>query len=319
VTSTWSGLKKQIAAGLAFSISGVPYWTTDTGGYTMERKFAVGGTGRNTPEEEDEWRELNARWFEFSTFCPLLRVHGELRPREMWTLGDNSPAYNAELKFDRLRYRLFPYLYSLAGAVRREGGTFMRPMVMDFPEDQGVRDLADEYMFGHEFLIAPVSQYKARLRPVVLPEAAGWYDFWLGRPVSSGAQMAKAPLDSPPVFVRAGSIIPLQPVGQYIGQDPAAPITLVVYAGANGSFTLYQDDGLTNAYEKGAFSEIPITWNDQRHEVTIGQRKGSFKGMPDKIHFQVIVVSPSHPWPYSETQNGQIIQYAGTALRRSPL
>lgn len=318
VTSTWSGLRKQIAAGLGFSISGVPYWTTDTGGYTMERKFAAGYNGRNTPDEEDEWRELNARWFEFSTFCPLLRVHGELRPREMWTLGDNTPAFNAELKFDRLRYRLFPYIYSLAGAVRQQGGTFMRPMVMDFPEDRQVRDLADEYMLGHEFLVAPVTEYKARLRSVVLPKDARWYDFWTGRPVSSGAQMAKAPLDSPPVYVRAGSIIPIQPVQQYIGESRSPVITLVVYSGSDGRFTLYQDDGLTNAYEKGAFSEIPITWNEKDRKLTIGNREGAFQGMPDRISFRVIVVGPGHPWGYSEMERGGKIEYAGREIRIWP-
>jgi len=299
VTSTWTALRKQIAAGQGFSISGVPYWATDTGGYTMQRKFAAGTTGRNTPEEEDEWRELNARWFEFSTFSPILRVHGELRPREMWTLGD-SEAYKAELKFDRLRYQLFPYIYSLAGAVTQQGGSFIRPMVMDFPGDSSVRDLADEYMFGHEFLVAPVTSYKARSRSVALPQGSRWYDFWSGQVVAPGSSLYPAPLDKPPLFVRAGSIIPMQPVQQWIGEKPTTTITLVVYAGANGHFTLYQDDGLTNAYERGAFCETPLTWDDRRHVLRIGTRTGTYPWVTAKTTFKVIVVAKDHPWPYSE-------------------
>jgi alpha-D-xyloside xylohydrolase len=298
VTSTWTALKKQIAAGLGFSISGVPYWATDTGGYTMERKFAVGATGRNTPEEEDEWRELNARWFEFSTFSPILRVHGELRPRELWTLGD-SPDYKAELKFDRLRYQLFPYIYSLASDVTQHGGSFLRPMVMDYPDDASVRDATDQYMFGHEFLVAPVTSYKARFRQVTLPTNSRWYDFWSGHVVESGSHFFPAPLEAPPIFVRAGSIIPMQPVQQWIGEKPIPVITVLVYAGAEGHFTLYQDDGLTNAYERGAFAEIPLTWDDHQKALVCGKRKGSFPGMREYPHFKVIVVKPGHPWSYA--------------------
>jgi alpha-D-xyloside xylohydrolase len=298
ITSTWTALAKQIPAGLGLSISGLPYWTMDIGGYTMQSKFSAANP---KPEDEEEWRELNARWFEFGTFCPLLRVHGELRPREMWTLGGEShPAYQAELKFDRLRYRMFPYVYSLAGAVTHRGGVFMRPLVMDFAADARAREIADEYMFGPALLVAPVTQYKARTRSVYLPQTTGWYDFWTGKAVPPGTQIeAAAPYDSIPLFVRAGSIVPFGPELQYIAEKPSAPITLYVYEGANGSFKLYEDQGLNYDYEKGAFSEIPVEWNDSTQTLNIGERKGSFEGMLQRRKFEIVLVSKDAPVEFS--------------------
>ena len=332
ITSTWTALAKQIPAGLNFSFSGIPYWTTDTGGYTMPWKF----NGHNPKlQDEDEWRELNARWFEFSTFCPLLRVHGELRPREMWTLGgEDSPAYRAELKFDRLRYRLFPYLYSNAWAVTKDGGTFMRPLAMDFPDDATARELSDEYMFGRAFLVAPITRYKARSREVYLPrlspdlsgvasakseasakgDGARWYDFWTGRLVAPGSLEAPAPYDALPLFIPAGSIIPLGPELQYIAEKPQDPITLFVYAGADGDFTLHEDDGLTYGYEKGAYTEIPIHWDDKEGILTLGPRKGSFKGMLEKRTFNLVFISGKKPVGFSfESGPSETVPYDGTA------
>ena len=196
ITSTWTALAKQIPAALGMSISGLPYWTMDTGGYTMQRRFA---DEPMKPEDAEEWRELNVRWFELSTFTPLLRVHGELRHREMWNLGaDDSPAYQAELKFDELRYRMLPYIYSLAGAVTQHDATLMRPLVMDFANDAKARELTDEFMFGPALLVAPITTYKARERPVYLPASAGWYDFWTGNAVASGNVTAAAAYDAMP-------------------------------------------------------------------------------------------------------------------------
>ncbi len=190
-TSTWSAMKKQIAAGLGFSISGTPYWTMDIGGYTMENKFSA----RNpTPANADEWRELNARWFEFGVFCPITRLHGELQPREPWAFGGtNSPAFQAIVKFDNLRYRLLPYIYSLAGETTHHAGTIMRPLVMDFPGDTTAREITDEYMFGPAFLVAPVTNYQARNRPVYLPATpGGWFDFWSGNNFAGGKLIERA-------------------------------------------------------------------------------------------------------------------------------
>ena len=312
ITSTWTALAKQIPAGLGASISGLPFWTMDTGGYTMQNKFA---NEPMTAADEDEWRELNARWFELSTFTPILRVHGELRPREMWTLGVGSPAYNAELKFDQLRYALFPYIYSQAGWTTQRDYTMFRPLVMDFPQDRIARESNDEFMFGPALLVAPITHYQQRARSVYLPPAVAWYDYWTGRPAASGTFSVPAPYDQIPIFVRAGSIIPYQPAMQYVGEKPADPITLYVYAGADGQFTLYEDQGTTFDYEKGAFSEIPIRWEDKTSTLAIGERSGTFDGMLSRRTFRVVLVSRNHPagFPFSPTQS-RSVAYTGTAI-----
>ena len=313
VTSTWTALKKQIPAGLGFSVAGLPYWTTDTGGYLMQEKYATNPTS----EDLASWLELNSRWFQFSTFCPVLRVHGQQRLREMFNLGDEKSAiYQSELKFDRLRYALMPYTYSLAGAVTQDSATIMRPLVMDFPGDKTARVLTDEYMFGPAFLVAPVTTHLARSRSVYLPDGAQWYDFWTGARLKGGQTIeAPAPFDSMPVYVRAGSIIPTGDAIQYVGEKPDAPITLRVYEGASGRFNLYEDDGLTYGYEKGAFARINITWNDAARTLTIGKREGSFPGMVSGRTFNVVLVSPDHTSGYSEAATPlATIRYSGAAM-----
>lgn len=313
ITSTWTAMARQIPAGLGFSISGNPYWTMDTGGFSVPSPF----NSRNpSPAVADEWRELNARWFEFATFVPLLRVHGEYPYREMWQFGgEDSPAYKAMLRFDRLRYRLMPYLYSLCGAVTQDGSTIMRPLVMDFPSDSRLRDLTDEYMFGPSLLVSPVLHYKERSREVVLPKV-GWYDFWTGRAVSGGGEVkADAPYDEIPLHVRAGSILPFGPELQYTDEKPADPLTLLVYTGKDGAFTLYEDDGLTYGYERGQFSEIPMKWSEKTHTLTIGRRVGSYPGMLKSRTFHVVLVSPGHPVPFSfDLPTGRVVHYTGAPL-----
>jgi alpha-D-xyloside xylohydrolase len=218
ITSTWTALRIQIPAGLGLSVSGIPYWTMDIGGFSVPARFAA---EHPTAEDAEEWRELNARWFEFGTFVPLLRVHGEAPKREMWELGgEKHPAYQAELKFDRIRYRLLPYMYSLAGAVTHEGGTIMRPLVMDFRADAKAREVTDQYLFGPAFLVSPVTTYKARSRVVYLPGASSWYDFWAGTNATGGQSIeAPAPYDSMPIHVKAGSIIPTGPEIAYTDES----------------------------------------------------------------------------------------------------
>ncbi|HEV2328340.1 MAG TPA: TIM-barrel domain-containing protein, partial [Verrucomicrobiae bacterium] len=305
-TSTWTAMRAQITAGLGYCISGMPYWSMDSGGFSTPARFSSG-------KDFDEWRELNARWFEFATFVPLLRVHGEYPNREMWEFGgDGSPTFAAEAKFDRLRYRLLPYIYSLAGNVTQEGGTMMRALVMDFPGDTNVFNIGDEYMFGPALLINPVTTYQARSRSVYLPQTAGgWYDAWTGKFLDGGqAIQAAAPFDAIPMFVRAGSIVPFGPEIQYVGETPADPLTFFIYAGADGDFTLYEDDGVTYKYEKGAFATISLRWDDARHVLTIGKRKGSFDGMLKERTFKFLLVSKSKAVGFSPNPSADdIVKY----------
>jgi alpha-D-xyloside xylohydrolase len=311
ISSTWTAMRKQIPAGLGFSLSGIPYWTMDTGGFAVPPRWS---TPHPTPEDQEEWRELNARWFEFAAFVPILRVHGEFPNREMWELGgEAAPAYQAELRFDRLRYRLLPYIYSQAAQVTFHHATLMRALVMDFPDDPSALDIADEYQFGAAFLVSPVTSYRERQRSVYLPKGAAWYDFWTGEPLSGGQRIkATAPLDRMPLHVRAGSIVPFGPDLQYTAEKPADPITLVIYAGADGAFELYEDDGLTTAYETGECSRIGIRWNDATHTLDIGGRRGSYGGMLRDRIFQVVRVSAARPAGYPfPAAAGKTIRYSG--------
>ncbi len=324
-SSTWTALAKQIPAGLGFSLSGVPYWTMDVGGFAVPRRFAPVRSfgpdgdpiyGQPAAADAEDWRELNTRWFEFGTFVPLLRPHGEYPYREMWEFGgESSPAYRAQLKFDRLRYRLLPYVYSLAGAVTHANYTIMRPLVMDFPGDAQARETSDEYLFGPALLVSPVTAAGARSRPVYLPPGE-WYDFWTGAAATGGKTIAApAPYDAIPVHVRAGAILPFGPEVQYTGEKPADPITLWVYGGADGAFTLYEDDGLTYGYERGAFTRIPLRWDDATGTLTIGPREGSYPGMLAARTFQVVLVVGSKPVRFTFTPTvDSTVRYTGEAV-----
>jgi alpha-D-xyloside xylohydrolase len=311
ISSTWTAMRKQIVAGLGFALSGMPYWTFDTGGFSVPDRFAHAPRGSAAV---DEWRELQTRWFELAAFVPILRVHGQAPQREMWEFGgDGSPAYAAMLKFDRLRYRLLPYVYSLAAAVTRTGGTIMRPLAMDFPSAGAV---GDEFMFGPAFLVSPVTTYHARDRAVVLPAAAGgWYDFWTGAAVTAGTRSSAAPFDAIPVHVRAGSLIPFGPELQYTDEKPPDPVTLYVYTGSDSAFTLYEDDGTSNGYEKGAFATIPLRWHDATRTLTIGKRSGGFAGMLGRRTFQLLLVTRSRAVPFSfAPKPDKTVTYSGEAI-----
>jgi alpha-D-xyloside xylohydrolase len=314
ISSTWTAMRKQLAAGLGFAISGMPYWTFDTGGFSVPERFAHAARGSAAL---DEWRELATRWFEFATFVPILRVHGQAPKREMWEFGgDDSPAYRAQLKFDRLRYRLLPYVYSLAAAVTREGATIMRPLAMDFPASAVGPVVGDQYMFGPALMVSPVTAYKVRERTVVFPATSGgWYDFWTGGAVAAGGRPSPAPLDAIPIHVPAGAIIPFGPELQYTDEKPADPITLFVYAGRDGSFTLYEDDGVSHGYEKGAFATIPLHWHDAGRTLTIGKREGTFPGMLARRTFQVVRIARDRAVPFSFTPApDKTVAYAGDAV-----
>ena len=269
----------------------------------------------------EEWQELSARWTEFGALVPIFRAHGEAPPaREISRFGDTTAAYRAVVYWDRLRYRLLPYIYSLAGAVTRDGGTMMRPLVMDFPADSVAREVVDQYLFGPALLVNPVTAYRAQSRPVYLPRTA-WYDFWTGQRITGGQTLeAAAPYDRIPVYVRAGSILPMGPQLQYADEKPADPITLMVYTGADGGFSLYEDDGASYGYERGEFTRIPLRWDERSRELIIGRREGSFPGMLERRTFRLAFVTPGRPVGFSfELRPDHTVDYAGEELRvRAP-
>jgi alpha-D-xyloside xylohydrolase len=315
ISSTWTAMRKQIAAGLGFNISGMTYWTMDCGGFSVPNKFS---SQKPTSADIDEWRELNTRWFEFATFVPLLRVHGQTPYREMWEFGgDNSPSYKAELKFDQLRYRLQPYIYSLAGKVTHDNYTFMRPLVMDFQSDINARNNSDQYMFGNAFLVNPITTYHSRSRSVYLPNWSGWYDFWTGKKYAGGQTIdSNAPYDAIPIYVKAGSIIPFGPKIEYTGEKPADPITLYVYTGADGSFDFYDDDGVTYGYERGQYLTIPIKYIDASHTLTIGTQQGSYPGALKDRTFNIVVIDKNKTVGYQPDLSGSIsVRYAGKTIK----
>jgi alpha-D-xyloside xylohydrolase len=313
ISSTWTAMRKQVPAGVGYSVSGIPYWTMDIGGFSVPSRWSARDP---KPEDVEEWRELNTRWVQFGAFVPLFRMHGEAPSREFWFFGDeSSPSYRTMVTFDRLRYRMLPYVYSLAGEAAHEHGTMMRPLVMDFPSDAVARRVDDQYMFGPAFLVNPVTTYKARSRSVYLPKA-GWYDFWTGAATAGGRRLdAAAPYETLPLFVRAGSIVPFGPELQYTDEKPSDPIALYVYTGADGVFTLYEDDGTSYGYEKGALARIPLRWDEKARTLTIGKREGSFPGLLAERTFQVVFVSRAKPVGFSfDPKPDRSVRYSGEAV-----
>ena len=211
--------------------------------------------------------------------------------------------------------RLLPYVYSLAAGVTREGGTIMRPLAMDFPTAGALTAVDDQFMFGPALMVSPVTAYKVRERTVTLPAApGGWYDFWTGKHAPLGTRQSPAPFDAIPIHVRGGSIIPFGPEVQYTDEKPADPITLVIYAGRDGEFTLYEDDGVSHDYEKGAFATIPLRWHDASRTLTIGKRQGVFPGMLGRRTFQVVLVTKDKAVPFSFSPTpDKTVAYGGEA------
>ncbi len=308
IGTSWTDMRMQMAAGLNFSMSGIPFWGMDIGGFSVMSQFY-------DAKNADEWRELQTRWHQFGAFVPLFRTHGQWPRRELWNIApEGSPAYESILWYMRLRYRLMPYLYSLTGAVAFEDYTLMRGLPMDFPDDPRVRDLSDQWMFGPALMPCPVAYYKARSRAVYFP-AGGWYDFYTGAFIEGGrAREVAAPYARMPLYVRAGSIIPFGPDMEWSDQKPADAIRLYVYAGADADFKLYEDDGLTYNYEKGAYSTVSIHWDDATRTLTLGERQGSFPEMLSERTFHVIVVDPSHPHAYDPDAKGVVCAYKGESV-----
>jgi alpha-D-xyloside xylohydrolase len=312
IVSRWSDFQDQIAAGINFSLSGIPYWTMDIGGFAVERRYE-----QASGETLDEWRELNTRWFQFGAFCPIFRSHGQYPFREIYNISpEGNPAYASMVYYDRLRYRLMPYIYSLAGKSFWNDYTIMRGLVMDFNSDDEVRNIADQYMFGPALLINPVTTYKATSREVYLPSGQGWFDLYTGKYFEGGNKItAEAPFEKIPVYVKQGSIIPTGPEMQYTTEKAADPITLYIYGGKDADFTLYEDEGVNYNYERGKSSMIAIHYDDKKHTVKIGERKGEFTGMLQSRKFEIVWVTAGRPvgWSFDPVPD-QVISYSGKEI-----
>lgn len=276
----WDTYRRQIVAGLNFTISGLPYWTTDIGGFFRP------GPAQYTNQN---YHELLLRWFQWGAFNPIFRIHGYMSETEPWKYGQKVE--NNMRKMLNLRYQLLPYIYSQAWQITSNGSTIMRPLVFDFANDAEAVKQAYEFMFGKAFLVAPITEAGTTQRPVYLPKAAQWYNFWTDERFAGGQTItADAPIDQIPVFVKAGSIIPVGPVVQYVNQNTNETLELRIYEGANGNFTLYEDEGDNYNYENGKFSTIAFVWNDESKTLTIDDRAGNFEGMLESRQFDVKII-----------------------------
>lgn len=311
IRGNWAVFAKQVPAGLNFSISGIPYWNTDIGGF-------FGGNPTNK-----DYQELFTRWFQFGAFNPMFRVHGTGAPKEIWRW--DGPTQKILADYIRLRYRLLPYIYSTSWQVTSDGGTMLRPLMMDFGSDTNALDVGDQFLFGREIMLSPVTRAQAMTRSVYLPGRGDWYDFWTGKRLTGGQRLeAASPIERLPLFVRAGSILPLGPVVQYTSEKPVDPIELRIYRGADGAFTLYEDQGDGYNYAKGAFATIPLSWNESTGTLTIGARKGKFPGMLKTRTFRVVFVDENHGVGGGETEpadatvkyDGRMVTVAAENLQR---
>jgi alpha-D-xyloside xylohydrolase len=302
IGGTWDAYKRQIVAGLNYAITGFPYWTTDIGGF-----FRPG----ISQYDDEEYQELLVRWFQWGAFNPIFRVHGYQTETEPWKYGQQVEA-NVR-KISNLRYRLMPYIYSEAWQITGNGSTMMRPLVMDFAEDQKALDINDQYMFGKSLLVCPVTKpmySKASVdgedttrvedfsliksEEIYLPGGTDWYDFWTGIKLSGGQTADKAaPIDIVPLYVKAGSILPVGPKVQYATEKKWDNLEIRVYEGADGNFTLYEDENDNYNYEQGAYSTITFMWDDAKKVLTINDRKGSFTGMLAERRFNIVKVTPN--------------------------
>ena len=322
VNSSWDMLRKQVPAGLSFSLKGNPNFNTDIGGFFCN-SYNTRGSG--SAPRNPQFQELYVRWMQYGLFCPVFRSHGADAPREIWQFGEKGqPIYDIIEKTIRLRYRLIPYLYSTAWQVTSANDSYMRPLFADFAQDRKVWDMTDEFMFGHSILACPIVNPQYTEEKVIrtnamtgwdrnkesgdrsqesvvnwletksavkyLPKGALWYDFWTNKSFKGGQNVTlETTLDRVPMFVRAGSILPLGPEMQYVGEKAWDNLEIRVYPGANGSFVLYEDEGDNYNYEKGVYSTITFSWNDKARKLTIGARKGEFPGMLMSRQFTIVL------------------------------
>ncbi len=317
VTASWDALKNQISAGLNFSLSNIPYWNSDIGGFFLSRfrkKLADAG-----------YRELYARWIQFGTFCGMMRSHGADAPREIYQFGKKGDkVYDAIEKFINLRYLLLPYIYSTSWDVTSNQSSMMRALMMDFPKDKQALNINDQYMFGKSILVCPVTtpMYSkdtnedfgpVKTKELYLPKGADWFDFWTGNKLTGGQTVKKeTPLDIMPLYIKAGSILPIGPRVQYALEKKWDNLEIRVYEGANGEFTLYEDENDNYNYEKGVYSTITFSWDDAKKVLTINNRKGTFPGMLTDRKFNIVKVSTGNGTGMDSTVNyNKVVDYKG--------
>lgn len=313
IASRWEDMRTQISAGMNFNISGLPWWTMDIGGFAVERRY-------EKPNEADlaEWRELQMRWYQWGSFLPMFRAHGQFPVREVFNIApQDHPAYQSMLYYNKLRYRLLPYIYSLAGKVYSEDYTMMRGLVMDFAVDKKTWNIGDQFMFGPSLLINPVYIYKAVSRKVYLPAGQGWYDLYTGKYFEGGQEVtADAPYERVPVFVKEGSIVLTGPELQYAAEKKADPIVVHVYAGKDAVFTLYEDEGVNYNYEKGRSATIKFTYNEAAKLLTISALQGNFPGLLKSRTFQIKLISKTKASGISfEKKENKVVRYQGKETR----
>lgn len=295
-TATWSGdiatrwedMKAQIPAGINFAMSGIPYWTMDNGGFCVEKRYERAPEGS---ADRDEWRELNARWHQFGAFVPIFRTHGQYPFREIWNIApETHPAYKTMLYYTQLRYKLMPYIYTLSARSYFDDYSMMRGLIMDYPNDMNVRNIGDQYMFGNALMVCPVYEYKARSREVYFPAGTDWYDIYTGKMIKGGQKLTvAAPYDRMPLYVPAGSILPMGDVVQSTKQVQN-DLTIYVYAGKDGEFSLYEDEALNYNYSKGKHSNIKFSFNNSNKTLEIADREGSFEGMIPNRKFNIVLI-----------------------------
>ncbi len=281
----WETLKRQIPAGLNMAAAGYPYWTVDAGGF-----FRPGDNQHADPG----YQERFLRWFQYATFLPLQRVHGYQTDTEFWRYGEEVERIARQ--YLEFRYRLLPYIYSLAASVTRTGTPMLRPLVFDFPQDPMALDQGHSFMFGRALHVAPVLAAGAKVWPVYLPVTdGGWFDFWTGEHRSGGQTYSvRAPISQIPLHLRAGAILPIGPVVQSTMEASGERMELCIAPGRDGDFELYEDNGADYEYENGAFSLIRIHWDDARHELSLVEREGDFEGILKSRTFRVSLVKLGH-------------------------
>lgn len=315
ITCTWKAFRNQVPQGINACASGIPYWTSDIGGYHLNWQSPDWTTPTN--------QELFTRWFQFGTFSPIFRIHGK-GERAIFSKNWSENTRSVLMKYDNLRYRLMPYLYSLSWKVTNEGYTIMRSLGFDFRNDDAVKNIPDQYMFGPAFLVNPVTQQLysapdskkiAKTRKVYLPKSTNWYDFWTGKQIEGGKSIdAKATIETMPLYIKAGSIVPMGPYLQYANEKPADPIELRVYAGADADFVIYEDENDNYNYEKGKFATIPLHWNEAAKTLTIGNRQGEFTGMVKDRTFRVVFVNAKNGIGIEPAKTAKTVQYNGAEI-----